>query len=117
MKTANCFAAYDALDSVHHPETSRALKALQEQNLSALGKLLENVLEQAVPLPQVQKLREDILQNGALGSRMTGSGTAVFGLFADKRQALRCIRRIYRFGGSFFLVRPVDYGAKLLWEG
>ena len=48
---------------------------------------------------------------------MTGSGTAVFGLFADKRQALRCIRRIYRFGGSFFLVRPVDYGAKLLWEG
>lgn len=52
MKTANCFAAYDALDSVHHPDTSRALKALQEQNLSALGKLLENVLEQAVPCPR-----------------------------------------------------------------
>lgn len=70
-----------------------------------------------MPLPQVQKLREDISKTARWGSRMTGSGTAVFGLFADKRQALRCIRRIYRFGGSFFLVRPVDYGAKLLWEG
>ena len=55
-----------------------------------------------------------ILKNGALGSRMTGSGTAVFGLFSNKNQALRCARRMYGFGGSFFLARPVGYGAKLL---
>ena len=75
---------------------------------------MENVLEQAVPLPQVQILRESILKNGALGRRMTGSGTAVFGLFSNKNQALRCARRMYGFGGSFFLARPVGYGAKLL---
>ena len=97
MKTAGCFAAYDALDAVRHPDTRRALQALQDQNLPALGGLLENVLEQAVPLPQVQILRESILKNGALGSRMTGSGTAVFGLFSNKNQALRCARRIRRF--------------------
>ena len=114
MKTAGCFAAYDALAAVRHPETRRALQALQDQNLPALGRLLENVLEQAVPLPQVQILRESILKNGALGSRMTGSGTAVFGLFSNKNQALRCARRMYGFGGSFFLARPVGYGAKLL---
>ena len=114
MKTAGCFAAYDALDAVRHPDTRRALQALQDQNLPALGGLLENVLEQAVPLPQVQILRESILKNGALGSRMTGSGTAVFGLFSNKNQALRCARRMYGFGGSFFLARPVGYGAKLL---
>lgn len=114
MKTAGCFAAYDALDAVRHPDTRRALQALQDQNLPALGRLLENVLEQAVPLPQVQILRESILKNGALGSRMTGSGTAVFGLFSNKNQALRCARRMYGFGGSFFLARPVGYGAKLL---
>ena len=114
MKTAGCFAAYDALAAVRHPDTRRALQALQDQNLPALGRLLENVLEQAVPLPQVQILRESILKNGALGSRMTGSGTAVFGLFSNKNQALRCARRMYGFGGSFFLARPVGYGAKLL---
>lgn len=89
-------------------------KRCRTKILPALGRLLENVLEQAVPLPQVQIMRESILKNGALGSRMTGSGTAVFGLFSNKNQALRCARRMYGFGGSFFLARPVGYGAKLL---
>lgn len=83
MKTAGCFAAYDALDAVRHPDTRRALQALQDQNLPALGGLLENVLEQAVPLPQVQILRESILKNGALGSRMTG-------------QRHRCFRPVFQ---------------------
>lgn len=37
MKTAGCFAAYDALDAVRHPDTRRALQALQDQNPSRIG--------------------------------------------------------------------------------
>lgn len=117
VKTAGCFAAYDALDCVRHPNTPQALEAMQKQDLAALGPLFENVLEQAVDLPVVGEIRESMLKNGALGSRMTGSGSAVFGLFTDKNPALRCIRRMYRFGGSFFLARPVSHGAKVLYQG
>ncbi|MDD3193185.1 MAG: 4-(cytidine 5'-diphospho)-2-C-methyl-D-erythritol kinase [Oscillospiraceae bacterium] len=117
VKTAGCFAAYDALASVRRPDTPQALAALQKGDLPALGLLLENVLEQAAALPEVPKIRENMLKSGALGSRMTGSGSAVYGLFAEKKQALRCARRMYQFGGSFFLARPVGYGAKLLYLG
>lgn len=116
MKTKNCFAAFDALTKVRHPDTPKALRALADQDLAALGQSLQNVLEQAVPFPAVQDIRQRMLQNGALGSRMTGSGTAVFGLFRDKKQALHCARRLYLVGGSFFIARPVSYGAHLLAE-
>ncbi len=114
MKTGSCFAAYDALKTVRHPKTDQALHAFCREDLPALGALLENVLEQAVFLPEVQDLRRQMCQNGALGSRMTGSGTAVFGLFAEKKPALRCARQLYQRGGSVFVVRPVAYGPRLL---
>lgn len=76
MKTANCFAAYDALDSVQHP-THPGVESTAGAEPFRPGKLLETYWSRPCPA-QVQKLREDILQNGALGSRMTGSGTAVF---------------------------------------
>ena len=41
-------SAYDALAAVRHPDTRRALQALQDQNLPALGRLLENVLEHGI---------------------------------------------------------------------
>lgn len=114
IKTGSCFAAYDALDTVRHPQTAQALRAFYQGDLPALGVLLENVLEQAVSLPEIQELRRQMCQNGALGSRMTGSGTAVFGLFAEKKPALRCARQLYQRGGSVFLVRPADYGPRVL---
>ncbi len=114
MKTGSCFAAYDALKTVRHPKTDQALQAFCREDLPALGALLENVLEQAVFLPEVQDLRRQMCQNGALGSRMTGSGTAVFGLFAEKKPALRCARQLYQRGGSVFVVRPVAYGPRIL---
>ena len=114
MKTGSCFAAYDALKTVRHPKTDQALHAFCREDLPALGALLENVLEQEVFLPEVQDLRRQMCQNGALGSRMTGSGTAVFGLFAEKKPALRCARQLYQRGGSVFVVRPVAYGPRLL---
>lgn len=115
MKTGSCFAAYDTLERVRRPDTPQALQALCQGDLAKLGGLLENVLAQAVSLPAVRDIREAMCRNGALGSCMTGSGTAVFGLFAEKKRALRCTRQMYQRGGSIFLVRPVEHGPRLLY--
>ncbi|MBQ8137135.1 MAG: 4-(cytidine 5'-diphospho)-2-C-methyl-D-erythritol kinase [Clostridia bacterium] len=40
--------------------------------------------------PAIQKAKDALYENGAVFAQMTGSGTAVFGVFADEKKAARC---------------------------
>jgi len=50
-----------------------------------LSNLLYNDLEKAVvsPHPQIEQIRRQLVQSGALGALMSGSGSSVFGIFPD----------------------------------
>ena len=67
------------------PDTARAMAALSAGDANALAPLLFNALEEsAVQLvPEIGELIDKLQSLGALGARMTGSGSAVFGIFAD----------------------------------
>ncbi len=56
-----------------------------------VARLIHNDLESCVVArrPEVGALRDQLLSQGALGAAMTGSGAAVFGLFADAETAAR----------------------------
>lgn len=71
------------------PETTAALKALSDGNLDALCPLLFNALEEpAIELvPEIGRIKADMISLGAKAACMTGSGSAVFGVFADKAAA------------------------------
>jgi 4-diphosphocytidyl-2-C-methyl-D-erythritol kinase len=71
------------------PETTAALKALSDGNLDALCPLLYNALEEpAIELvPEIGRIKRDLLALGAKAACMSGSGSAVFGVFADKAAA------------------------------
>jgi 4-diphosphocytidyl-2-C-methyl-D-erythritol kinase len=59
--------------------------------------------------PQLSALRDNLLKQGAMGANMTGSGSAVFGVFSsyeEARQAQQAIRSEYRT----FIARPVKWG-------
>jgi 4-diphosphocytidyl-2-C-methyl-D-erythritol kinase len=45
---------------------------------------------------------------GALGSCMTGSGSAVFGIFADEEKALACKELFGKEYADVFLCEPVN---------
>ena len=63
--------------------------ALKEGRLDQIGTLLHNALEEpaAELVPAVRLVRERLLEAGAYGAAMTGSGSAVFGLFGDREAA------------------------------
>lgn len=73
------------------PDTERAMAAIARNDLDTLAATLENALEEpAVALvPGIGALRERLLSLGAAGARMTGSGSAVFGLFRTQAEAER----------------------------
>lgn len=71
------------------PETTAALKALSDGNLDALCPLLFNALEEpAIELvPEIGRIKRELLSLGAKAACMSGSGSAVFGVFFDKAAA------------------------------
>ena len=78
------------------PETIPALKALSDGNLDALCPLLFNALEEpAIELvPEIGRIKADMLTLGAKAACMSGSGSAVFGVFVDKDAAEAAMQRL-----------------------
>lgn len=77
------------------PNTSSLLLAIEEMDVFALAKGMRNVLESVTvkAFNEIGTIMEDFMAYGALGSRMSGSGSAVFGLFRDDIAAQDVVRR------------------------
>lgn len=73
----------------HHPDTDAMLSALQTGDVSALCGCLDNILEPVAQTlcPVIPEIEQTLLQFGAMGACMSGSGPTVFGLFTEKEQA------------------------------
>ena len=87
--TGKIYRAYDA-NPVKTPGcVEPVLAALDSGNLGALADALGNDLAPVTKegLPEVAALEEELLEAGALGVSMTGSGTAVYGVFGDAEAA------------------------------
>jgi 4-diphosphocytidyl-2-C-methyl-D-erythritol kinase len=65
--------------------------------------ILENDLEEAAFLlcPQIKTIKERLKKAGALGSLMTGSGSAVFGVFEDETSARKVLEEVGGLGSVF----------------
>ena len=89
VATKSIFTRFRVDAVAEHPDTAGALSAIRGRNLSALAFRLFNVLEPVTSelCPPIAEYRRALLKAGALGTVMTGSGTAVFGIFADRAAA------------------------------
>ena len=84
FSTGEMYRRVDSLAPGQIPErrTGEMVRAMEEGDLPRMAELLCNVFEEAVPEPgMIRELREQLLSAGALGSRMTGSGSVVYGIF------------------------------------
>ena len=67
--------------------TQEAAKALEKGDLAGLCGSLYNVFEEVTALPDLSEIRQELRQSGALAAMMTGSGSAVFGIFPEEAAA------------------------------
>ena len=93
--TAQVYRAFDA-GSAMGGSAERVLRALRSGDLAELAGALGNDLAPFTKrvVPEVAELEGSLLEAGALGASMTGSGTAVYGLFRDEDAAVRARERI-----------------------
>ena len=89
LSTREVFSLWHDSGETPHPDTDRALLALEEGDLNALGQSIGNVLRPvSVRLrPQIGAAIEALKEAGAIAAEMTGSGSAVFGIFRSEKTA------------------------------
>ena len=115
ISTAACFARYDESGiPLALPGTPPVKAAIQEGDIAAVGKSLYNVLERVCDCEEIDHIKSEMLACGAAGSLMSGSGSAVFGLFARTADAEAAARRLKQ--QRYFVRRcsPIQYGASFV---
>ena len=89
MSTAEAYHALDRQQQVLHPDIDGQIRALQEGSLKGVADRMGNVLEPVTEErhPEVRGIRSLLMEAGAAGARMSGSGPTVFGLFTEESRA------------------------------
>ena len=70
----------------------------------------KNVLELTAFLSSVDEIKETMTEFGAQVSAMTGSGSAVFGIFDNKSLAEKCCQEFKKTGIFAFVSTPIEKG-------
>ncbi len=88
--------AYDNLilnESTPHPDTAGMINAIKKGDLSQMCEKLSNVLETvSIPsLPEIGEIKKKMLELGAMGTLMCGSGSTVFGIFKEEEKAAEAL--------------------------
>ena len=96
LLTGEVYAAYDRVGAGSSTDTRTMLKALETGDIAAIAAGAANALEGAALtlLPEVGEIKSAMLTHGSLGACMSGSGSAVFGIFAGQAAAAACGREL-----------------------
>jgi len=89
IRTPDLFARISNRRSRIHPDTDGLLDALASEDLEGIARRMYNVFEDVLPrnCSEIGVIKSALLDAGALGAVMTGTGSAVIGLFPDVEQA------------------------------
>ena len=105
LSTKDVFSAYRDKDSCFRPNTEKALSDLQKGSLSSFATSAGNVLQHpaARMCPEIAGALSILRDLGSAYAAMSGSGSAVFGLFTTKKAAEIAFRQCSRRWSSVFL--------------
>lgn len=92
VSTKDVYQKLDIKKIKIHPSTETLINAIKEKNLKFISKNMKNVLENVTlrKHPVIRQIKKEMIDMGAIGSIMSGSGPTVFAFFEDMLQAQRC---------------------------
>lgn len=95
-----------------HPDVDSMIEAMRQKDLGLLCSRMGNVLETVtIPAyPVINEIKRTMMDNGAIGSMMSGSGPTVFGIFdspAAAKQAVKAVRAA-KLAKQIFLTTPYN---------
>ena len=85
-------------DSYSPRSLSGLVLAISSGDISELGKNIYNIFESVIEpeRAEVAQIKRELLESGAVGAMMSGSGPSVFGIFADLSDAENAVFHLER---------------------
>ncbi|MBQ2992096.1 MAG: 4-(cytidine 5'-diphospho)-2-C-methyl-D-erythritol kinase [Clostridia bacterium] len=102
----------DGIDDADRPDNEKAIRALERGDVRLLGRSLGNVLEPVSRRlrPGIDQAIRDLEASGAVGARMTGSGSAVFGVYLHAGACRKAVQELQKVYPSCRMMRTADCG-------
>ena len=96
VSTKAIYEATDYKEIEDHPDIDGIIEGLKEHDLDKIAASMGNVLEKVTVdmHPEIAQIKECMLENGALGAMMSGSGPTVFGIFRSRRAAQEAYEKV-----------------------
>lgn len=110
VSTAAAYAACDARPPKGFLYTDELIKRLYSRDIRGLSTCLYNEFEQVLELPEINEIKRMMRSAKALGASMSGSGSAVYGVFLEEKKAQKCVNILKEKYNKVFLTRPVKDG-------
>lgn len=89
VSTAQVYSSLKADKLTEHPDTDGTIDAIRNGDREAIAVRMFNVLETVTTAdhPEIKRIKQEMINLGAMGSAMSGSGPSVIGLFLNRKAA------------------------------
>ena len=109
ISTPQLFGRVNVRKIVRRPDTAGVTAALAAGDLAGVARRMYNVFEDVLQprrLAEINEIKSALIDCGALGASMSGSGPSVFGLFEDGARAQDACSRLRESDRDVFLCAP-----------
>ncbi|MFZ5650600.1 MAG: 4-(cytidine 5'-diphospho)-2-C-methyl-D-erythritol kinase [Bacillota bacterium] len=109
VSTAEVYSLYDTLPPIAGPGPEALLEALERRDAPSVARLMYNALERVTASlhPEINNIKYSLVDAGAMGALMSGSGPTVFGLCAGPAEAAGLASRLRLPGCSIIATATV----------
>lgn len=104
--TKEAYSKYDLVDTVAVYDSKAVCDAVEKSDLKGISENLYNIFEALLDIDEIYEIKTEFIKYGALGSSMSGSGTAVFGIYDDSGNAEKAAEYFRGMYSQVYVCRP-----------
>lgn len=107
--------AYEMIDSnrsLRHPKGEKMTEALLDGDILNAFTFCDNIFEQVIEVPERVDIKDIMRKCGANAACMSGSGSSVFGVFMNRREAEKCEKLLKEKYRNVYLCEPAQSGVE-----
>jgi 4-diphosphocytidyl-2-C-methyl-D-erythritol kinase len=114
ISTAEVYKSINVDHITKRPDTAHMIEAIEKGDLQDIGKSLCNVLETVTgkAYSEIDVIKKQLIEYGALGALMSGSGSSVFGIYDNETKAKKAAAELKKEKGISFVYVTTIYNRK-----